>query len=848
MHETVTATAAQIPPRIGWRAYWRGLDKKELAFSLFLIIAAAFLGYFCRLYWIDWASPQWQYQWGGELMISTNDGYFFAEGARDLINGGYFTPDNQPNDMSPVWAPFSKFTFFCIKIVNFFIAIANGVLFVANKIVDFFGYEIAQLPYATVDSILTQIPLHFAPLVAVPLFLIGRECGSRAFGFIAALIAPISIAYYNRTTAGYYDTDILVITLPLLFAWGLVRLALRRDTAALIAVGVTGTVAIWFYYQSISICGGGLAIFFIYALIFARKSRVVWLGAAIGLISLAEVDVLLRWGILLAIFVLYFVRREWALKVPVIIALFALGGLLHYVSGFLNMVIFQIRGYILGTIAEGSAFYFFDVYRTIAEAGKVNMNFVISRLGGQIVCALAAVGLVWLFLRRPVVLIVLPFLTLSLLSVKAGGRFVMYGDCVVALGLGHLIGVLGGFAAGQIRIWGFLRRRVAPVVETVVRGVAFAGLLAVVAALVYNFTQTRQGLWLISGFALDSENFYFKTSLVLAIGVAGGLLYAVWLAARRREFVGAGVCVVSAAAVVFAINPLINNAMNFRTGSVMHPNEIRVLKDIQKIATPEDYVVSWWDYGYPIRYFANTKTLVDGMKHLGQHNFGPSFVFARDQISGANMARLDVEYTERNYRDPTQMTRWLGSTIFDITIDYGGANIDTFLKEQMPRKDLKMPEKTRDVFIYIPQSMLRIMGTVFIFSRRDVMTGNGWGGAWIVDAMYPQEKNGVFDVGNFQIRRTDATFWGKGSNEIHKLNRFITVDYPNNKHTKTEVLGNPNSQYYAIHLRNYNRIYFFNAEMYNSLFVQLFMLENYDPDVFELVSANAWAKAWRLKR
>ena len=64
----------------------------------------------------------WVYQFGGndnmswnnQLMINTNDGYFFAEGARDLIAGGH-----QPNDLSPVHLPLAQLTAFLASILPF---------------------------------------------------------------------------------------------------------------------------------------------------------------------------------------------------------------------------------------------------------------------------------------------------------------------------------------------------------------------------------------------------------------------------------------------------------------------------------------------------------------------------------------------------------------------------------------------------------------------------------------------------------------------------------------------------------------------------------------------------------
>ena len=52
-----------------------------------MIFVAVLFGMVCRLYWVFWASEYPVFFWNNELMISTNDGYAFAEGARDMLAG-----------------------------------------------------------------------------------------------------------------------------------------------------------------------------------------------------------------------------------------------------------------------------------------------------------------------------------------------------------------------------------------------------------------------------------------------------------------------------------------------------------------------------------------------------------------------------------------------------------------------------------------------------------------------------------------------------------------------------------------------------------------------------------------
>lgn len=107
------------------------------------------------------------------------------------------------------------------------------------------------------------------------------------------------------------------------------------------------------------------------------------------------------------------------------------------------------------------------------------------------------------------------------------------------------------------------------------------------------------------------------------------------------------VCIVFA--TILTLAPVFIHIYNYKAPTVFSQNEASLLNQLKNIANREDYVVTWWDYGYPVRYYSDVKTLVDGGKHLGKDNFFPSFSLSKDEQAAANMARLSVEYTEKAF-------------------------------------------------------------------------------------------------------------------------------------------------------------------------------------------------------
>jgi undecaprenyl-diphosphooligosaccharide--protein glycosyltransferase len=88
------------------------LSKNQL--TILLILIAFIFSFAVRLIWVEQFKDVEQFKFNSEFMINTNDGYFYAEGARDILSG-----TTQANDLSPVTSAGSILTAFIAKIVPF---------------------------------------------------------------------------------------------------------------------------------------------------------------------------------------------------------------------------------------------------------------------------------------------------------------------------------------------------------------------------------------------------------------------------------------------------------------------------------------------------------------------------------------------------------------------------------------------------------------------------------------------------------------------------------------------------------------------------------------------------------
>jgi dolichyl-diphosphooligosaccharide--protein glycosyltransferase/undecaprenyl-diphosphooligosaccharide--protein glycosyltransferase len=299
---------------------------------------------------------------------------------------------------------------------------------------------------------------------------------------------------------------------------------------------------------------------------------------------------------------------------------------------------------------------------------------------------------------------------------------------------------------------------------------------------------------------------------------------------------------------ILVLIPNINHIVNYKVPTVFTKQEVKVLDKLKKIATREDYVISWWDYGFPIRYYSDVKTLVDGGKHRGYVNFPVSFILTNDQLRAAKLARLDVEYTEKLNilrKNNDKKTKIASSNIAQMTLDYGYKDTNDFLN--ILKTDIKLPEKTRGIFIYLPNRMLNIFPTVALFSNLDLMTGKKKAAPFFYQSKRFKDSGNVINLGNgIKIIKNKGQI--QIGRQVLPINNFAVTAYDNRGILRKQVQTiNRTSPISVIYMKSYNTFLVLDKKMYDSLFIQLFVLENYDKNLFEPIILNPLAKVYKLK-
>ncbi len=223
--EKAQAPSAESPPVSSLPQQETDAEKKSgtIWTTLLLIVAAWLFAFLLRQHWVDLARANPAFITSeGKLLPTTNDSYYFAATLENWDTGNLtnvvIMPDIYQHGM---------------------------ITMLPALLMKLFGF--------TADEIMIHMPIYIGGLLAVPLVLIGRLYGSLAWGFAAALLAVGAHSYFNRTIAGYFDTDMFSVLVPMTALYFMLAAYRRESLKAVLGVALCLFLYPLFYQSGIPV-------------------------------------------------------------------------------------------------------------------------------------------------------------------------------------------------------------------------------------------------------------------------------------------------------------------------------------------------------------------------------------------------------------------------------------------------------------------------------------------------------------------------------------------------------------------------------------------------------------------
>nr|ADT71683.1 oligosaccharide transferase [uncultured organism] len=572
------------------------ISEKVSVKTMFLLIIFAYLfSVAIRLIWVFQFSGVESFYWNNQIMINTNDGYYFATAVKDFVFG---TNSDNPQLKTAI---------------NSY----PGVVYTT-----YLFFKI--LPFS-LDTIILFMPAVISSLIVIPMILIARLYNHSLMGFFAALLGSIAWSYYNRTMTGYYDSDMFAVVMQYFVLYSLLSIIRYRSLNSILLASIFIIIYPLFYPQGLSLIYAMFAILILYLLYYHKKESMVYMAITLISVSLLLIDWQIKLGLITILYILFKSKRVddkyLVIFCHILLCYFFVWCKCHGFNSCKNIYLFGDRG----TNEVGLKFY--QVIQTVREAGDIPFEVMANRISGSSIGVIVSlVGYVLLVIKYRPFILALPLIGIGIFSLWGGLRFTVYAVPIAAMSAVFLFYVLSDFIKNKIGKYAFI-----------------------------------------------------------------------------------------AVMTIAMIYPNIMHIIGYKIPTVFTKDEVTVLDRLNNISSSKDYTLTWWDYGYPIWYYTDTNTLIDGGKHHNDNFIISKILSTTSQVQAANLARVAVEtYVDSNYSI-------VANTLFKNG-QKDQINPNDYL-EQLESDEFKLPQATRDIFIYLPNRMLNIFPTVGVFSNIDLLTG-----------------------------------------------------------------------------------------------------------------------------
>ena len=774
-----------------------------------LMLLAYLFSFAIRLIWV------WQFQdspnfiWENQLMINTNDGYFFASGAQQELEGLH----------SPNPRVFGMWDY--------------GVIFFTTLFVKITPFSL--------ETIILYMPSIISSLVVIPMILIARLYKQTLWGFFAALLGSIAWSYYNRTMTGYYDTDMFSAMAPMIILYFLIKSTIDFNLRTGLYAAISIAIYPFLYDSGLSIVYAIGMIYAIYMIVQHPKENTTYLSLILVFVSLLPFPFGSPYSYILKIMVLvalYLILKRVPIEQKRLMIITGLVYLLFLITGnVFGLILGKVFTYIAtGTSSEGLHFY--SVAQTVREAGDIPFSTFANRTSGSVVGVIIALaGYLLLVKRHNAFILALPLIGIGIFSLWGGLRFTVYAVPVAAMSAVYLFFYLAKsekidnptrliILVGASLIF-FLQSFIGMIEKFIVPEVR--GFFESTSLLFTNLIEITKQTFKTG---LNSSYVeYYQIYIFLFVLIAVVIFSAVSL---QKKYKTPQLLFVSILTFLI-ITPNITHIINYKVPTVLTKAEVEDLTKLNEIADAKDYTLSWWDYGYPIWYYSDTSTLIDGGKHNNDNFIVSKIMFSTSPEEVANLSRLSVEtYVDSNYA---------------IVVDkmFKDKNPNRLLN-QLKKSDFKLPKKTREVFLYMPKKMLRIFPTVGVFSNINLKTGNKKRKITFYPARVVGQNGGVLKLNNGIILDLERGKVLLGAKKV-KIRNFdtVTLSKDSKTHVDSQTL-NFDGELNVIYMARDKQIIVLDTKTYNSAYVQMYMLGRYDKNLFELVVSSPYSKIYRVKK
>jgi len=253
--------------------------------------------------------------------------------------------------------------------------------------------------------------------------------------------------------------------------------------------------------------------------------------------------------------------------------------------------------------------------------------------------------------------------------------------------------------------------------------------------------------------------------------------------------------------------------------------EMQILESLKDNSQENDFILSWWDYGWPLWYYTNLKTLIDNGKHQ-QDNFIVSKILLSDNQDFSKNA--SVFFVEKYFEGQSKG--------FSRVMDYFSSQYTLDYLNQLKSPSINLPEPKREIYILLHKYMLSTLTTIESFSNLNPKTGklhkSNYLNLGTLKKSYQKSQKMVY-TDDFSIDMQKGEITGKqGSLPLKKA---AIIDENKITFEKNYFHTSLKSKYLII---VGDEVMLLNEKLYHSFLIQALLFQNYDAKHFSKVAQS----------
>ncbi len=277
--------------------------------------------------------------------------------------------------------------------------------------------------------------------------------------------------------------------------------------------------------------------------------------------------------------------------------------------------------------------------------------------------------------------------------------------------------------------------------------------------------------------------------------------------------------------MAFALNTIMNYNKNLSPLYFSSTEDIEVLHKLKESSKNNDFIVTWWDYGWPLWYYTKLNTLIDNGKHKEDNFIVSKILLSENETFAKNSSIFFIE----KYREGK-------SKGFPKAMVYFAKNYPMEYLEELKKEEFKLPSSKSDIYIMLHKNMLSILEVIESFSNLDLETGENYRSNYTSMGYLLKTYDKSQDILQTQEYTIDlqkgevSLIAGVKTGNI-KVRRVAIVEDDKIKFRKSYLgLGSSSIVIYN------DMVLMLKPQLYNSFLIQALLFNNYNHDYFTKVS------------